>query len=117
MTMTDGEREIVKQLKRIADALGVNPDEETSFADTVKRFAEVPKASGGYVGGQSHGDVLPIPFDNSYILPKSAIKKFRAGDLPTESSNEVWERLMRQGGEGDHLLNPDADHSGEDLDG
>lgn len=113
MTMTDGERAIVAQLKNIARALGVDPDAETSFADTVKRFAEVPgfpnPANGGYTG-RSNETILPA-MSPDYTIPKSVYEKL----IPTESTNTVWERLMRSSGEGDHLLNPDADHTGEDV--
>lgn len=97
MTMTDGERAIVAQLKRIADAL--EPPTDTSFADVpVRRLAE-----GGYVG---HG----VPFPTTIRATLHEGEKV----VPTESSNAVWERIMR-GGEGDHLLHDDG-KEGEDID-
>lgn len=159
MTMTDGERAIVAQLKRIADALGA-PVEGQTFADpNTRRFAE-----GGLVGPGISWPTNPGPPE--YIIPRDvrwqgfgsvdgvtalmdadrAVKRYGVTtdegtrvtiEVPTESSNRVWERIMRDEvklqpgervykkddvlrmaqGEGDHLLNPDADHTGEDLDG
>lgn len=130
--MTDGERAIVAQLKRIARGLGIPEEEEVGFADTVVRFAELPASTqevqrrlmeGGYVG-RIATDTIPVPTDNGYVLPKTQLHKygftipkdyvFPDGYVPTESSNPTWERIMRDG-EGEHLLNPDADHTGEDV--
>lgn len=124
MTMTDGERAIVAQLKNIARALGVDPDDEQSFADTTKRFAEggalraVPIFNNPiYRTGTHEGEVPLMDADR-------AVKRYGVTtdegtritvEVPTESSNRVWERIMRDG-EGDHLLNPAGDHTGEDVD-
>lgn len=116
MTMTDGEREIAKQLKRIADAL-TGPEGDKSFADEPKpapRFQEPwwPQ----YQPYRPYSYTSPwVTFTTTTATTDGRTVPFEEHIVPTESNNETWERIMRSGGEGDHLLNPDADHTGEDV--
>lgn len=140
MTMTDGEKAIVAQLKRIADALA-DSEGDKDFSEPVdrrRRFMEpwpaspytpapfLPWWQPGYVPTVTWGAgttttnpfVRPLSQGESLAEQKALFDEGDTtqyhGPVPTETNPRVWEHILNEG-EGEHLLNPDADHTGDDV--